>query len=57
VTNTFRVAADNVPKKDIIFDREGLKLSSMAFKPRKWEKFIIKRQLSQRFILKKWKYL
>jgi len=35
VTNTFRVAADNVPKREIIFDRERLKLSSMAFKPGK----------------------
>jgi hypothetical protein len=33
VTNIFRVAADNVPTKDIIFDRERLKLPSMAFKP------------------------
>jgi hypothetical protein len=49
VTNTFRVAADNVPKRDIIFNKERLKLSSKAFKPGKWEKFILKRQFSERF--------
>jgi hypothetical protein len=53
VTNTFKVAADNVPKRDIIFDRESLKLPSMAFKPGKWKKFILTRQLSQRLISKK----
>jgi len=53
VTNTFKVAADYVPKRGIIFDGESLKLPSMAFKPGKWEKFILTRQLSQRLVSKK----
>jgi hypothetical protein len=47
VTNIFRVAADNVPTRDIIFDRERLKLSSTAFIPGVWENFVLTRQLCQ----------
>jgi len=57
VTNTFKIAAENVPERYIVLDKGSLKLPSMAFKPGKWEKYILTRQLSQRLMPKKVKIL
>jgi hypothetical protein len=37
VTNIFRVVADNVPTRDIMLDRDRLRLSSMTFIYGIWE--------------------
>jgi hypothetical protein len=48
VTNIFKVAADNVPTRDITFDGERLKLPSMAFKHGISVNFILTRHLIKR---------